>query len=141
MPGRSLVQATARDVTDQRRLEREIVEISDREKDRLGRDLHDGLCQNLAGIAALSTTLGRQLASLSTPAATAAAEIAHLINQAVAQARDLARGLNPVELNGIGLIGALDTLAGNVQALFRVTCTFRCNRRKFRLPAEVETHL
>jgi PAS domain S-box-containing protein len=141
VPGRPLVQAAARDVTDQRRLEKEIVEISDREKDRLGRDLHDGLCQNLAGIAALSTTLGRQLAQLNVPAAAAAAEIAQLLNQAVAQARDLARGLNPVELDGIGLIGALDTLASNIQAIFRLTCAFRCNHRAFRLPAEVETHL
>lgn len=141
VPGRPLVQAAARDVTAQRRLEKEIVEISDHEKDRLGRDLHDGLCQNLAGIAALSTTLGRQLAALNAPAAAAATEIAQLLNQAVAQARDLARGLNPVELDGIGLIGALDTLVRNIEAMFLISCTFCCKHRTFRLPAEIETHL
>ena len=52
-----LIYATARDVTRHKQLEREILEIADREKERLGRELHDGLCQTLAGIAALSTTL------------------------------------------------------------------------------------
>ena len=55
LPGRRRIYATARDVTRQKRLEREILEIVDREKERLGRELHDGLCQTLAGIAALSS--------------------------------------------------------------------------------------
>ncbi len=52
-PGLQQIYATARDVTEQKRLEREILEIIDQEKERLGRELHDGLCQTLAGIAAL----------------------------------------------------------------------------------------
>lgn len=141
MPGRPLVQATARDVTEQRRLEKEIVEISDREKDRLGRDLHDSLCQELAGIAALSKTLSRQLERHNKPAAAAAAEITRLLNQTVVRTRDLARGLNPMELAGTGLSGALATLAANVQALFRIICRFQCNQPAVRLGADVETHL
>jgi PAS domain S-box-containing protein len=141
VPGRPLVHATARDVTEQKQLEKEIVEISDREKDRLGRDLHDGLCQNLAGIAALSMTLSRQLAAHNPQAAAAASEITRLLNEAVVQVRDLARGLNPVELHGTGLSAALETLAANVSVLFQVDCTFRCNRPAFRLQADVETHL
>ena len=63
LPDRRLIYATARDVTDQKRLERQILDIGDREKERLGRELHDGLCQNLAGIAALSAALSRKLAA------------------------------------------------------------------------------
>lgn len=135
-----LVQASARDVTAQRQLEREILEISDRERDRLGRDLHDGLCQKLAGIAALSTALSRQLGPHSEHGSVAS-EIASLLGQAVSEARDLARGLNPVNLDGSGLIGALDNLTANTQSLFRISCTFRCNRSLFWLGEEVETHL
>jgi signal transduction histidine kinase len=141
VPGQLLVHATARDVTDQRRLEKEIVEISDREKDRLGRDLHDGLCQKLAGIVALSTTLSRQLASESEPAAAGATEITRLLKQAIIEARNLARGLNPVELDGIGLVGALNTLAANIQSLFKISCTFRCSCPSLRLGSDFETHL
>ena len=61
VPGRRRVHATARDITRQKRLEIEVLEIADREKERLGRELHDGLCQSLAGIAALSSTLSKRL--------------------------------------------------------------------------------
>ena len=63
VPGRQKIYAIAQDVTRQKRQEREILEIADREKDRLGRELHDGLCQTLAGIAALGATLSRTLAA------------------------------------------------------------------------------
>ena len=62
VPERQQIYASARDVTRQKRLEREVLEIVDQEKERLGRELHDGLCQTLAGIAALSSTLSRKLA-------------------------------------------------------------------------------
>lgn len=138
--GQPIIQASARDVTAQRQLERQIVEISDREKDRIGRDLHDGLCQKLAGITALSASLSRQLGPHSQPG-TAAAEIAFLLKQTIVEARNLARGLNPVHLDGSGLIGALDVFATNTQALFDIVCTFRCNRSSIWLGGEVENHL
>lgn len=138
--GQPIIQASARDITAQRHLEKEIMEISDREKDRLGRDLHDGLCQKLAGIAALSTSLSRRLGSHSEFGA-AAAEIASLLTQTIIKARNLARGLNPVNLDGSGLIGALDAFAVNTQAMFAIPCIFRCNRSTLWLGADVETHL
>jgi signal transduction histidine kinase len=122
-------------------LEKEILETTDREKERLGRELHDGLCQNLAGIAALSSALSRKHAADSEPAAVKAAEITRLLNQTIGQARDLARGLNPVGLEEIGLAAALEAFAANVQALFRVSCRFQCDRPGLRLGLEVETHL
>jgi PAS domain S-box-containing protein len=140
-PDRRLIYATARDVTDRKRLEREILDVGDREKERLGRELHDGLCQNLAGIAALSVALSRKLAANSEPAAVEAAEIAKLLNETIGQARDLARGLNPVGLEQIGLAAALEALASNVQALYPVTCRFQCDRPFLSLGPEVETHL
>ena len=141
LPDRRLIYATARDVTDRKRLEREILDIGDREKERLGRELHDGLCQNLAGIAALSAALARKLAAGSEPAAVEAAEIAGLLNETIGQARDLARGLNPVGLEQIGIAAALEALASNVQALYPVTCRFQCDRPFLSLGPEVETHL
>src|SRR6266403_5114093 len=71
------------ELSAQNRLEREILDISDREKERVGRELHDGLCQNLAGIAALSATLSRKLAVSSDPAAADAAEITRLLNETI----------------------------------------------------------
>jgi PAS domain S-box-containing protein len=145
---RNEIYATARDITDRKRLERETLEILDREKERLGRELHDGLCQTLAGISALSSTLSRKLARLGastaagqTAAADAAAEITRLLNGAIGQARDMARGLGPVGLSEAGLEAALGTLALDVRRLFRVSCTLACDRPLGKLGREAEQHL
>ncbi len=56
------IEGIARDITERKRLEREILEISNREQRRIGHDLHDGVCQQLAGIAFLTSTLAEELA-------------------------------------------------------------------------------
>lgn len=123
--GRQLIYATARDVTRHKQLEREVLEIADREKERLGRELHDGLCQTLAGISALSTTLSKRLAANSDcDGSAAAAEIARLLREAIGDARDLSRGLGPIGLKVADLEVALEGLALNIGRLFRVSCTF-----------------
>jgi PAS domain S-box-containing protein len=134
--------ASVRDMTRQRRLEREVLEILDSEKERLGRELHDGLCQTLAGIAALSATLSKKLAANSESAASAAAaEITKLLSESIGEARDLARGLSPSGLTQGGLAEALEALALNVQHQFRVACAFECDHPCRRLRPEVEAHL
>jgi PAS domain S-box-containing protein len=140
-PQRRAICASARDVTGRKRLERELIEAGDRERERIGRELHDGLCQNLAGIAALSATLARKLAARDDPAATAAADLTVLMQQAVGDARDLARGLNPPGLAQMGLAMTLEALAANVGALHPVACAFACDRRFPRLDPAVEAHL
>jgi PAS domain S-box-containing protein len=138
---RRVICASARDVTRQERLERELIEAGDREKERLGRELHDGLCQSLAGIAALSATLARKLAGRRDPGAAAAAEITAFLQQAIGDARDLARGLNAGGLAQMGLVAALEVLAANVEALHPVTCAFDCDRHFPRLDRTAEAHL
>jgi PAS domain S-box-containing protein len=136
------IYAIAWDVTQQKRQEREILEIADREKARLGMELHDGLCQSLAGIAALSSTLSRRLAAHSESAASAAAaEITKLLNETIHQARGLAHGLDPIGLNNVGLDVVLETLALNIQRQFNITCTLEYNRSFPRLHLEIERHL
>jgi signal transduction histidine kinase len=123
-------------------LEREILQVADQEKERLGRDLHDGLCQTLAGISALSATLSRRLAAGSDAAAAPdAAEITTLLHAAIGEARDLARGLGPLGLETGGLHAALMTLAVSLERQFGVTCTIECPRPPVRLSHEVASHL
>ena len=136
------VNVDRRECSSQRRLEREVIEILDQEKERLGRELHDGLCQMLAGIAALSATLSKRLAASEESAASAAAaEITKLLGECIGEARDLARGLSLWGVNEAGLDEALDALALNVEHLFRVSCAFECERPLIRLRPEVEAHL
>jgi signal transduction histidine kinase len=123
-------------------LECEILQVADQEKERLGRELHDGLCQTLAGISALSATLSRKLtASSESAAATDASEITKLLHDAISEARDLACGLGPLGLEEGGLDAALATLAITLQNQFDVTCSIECPRPFGRLPHEVALHL
>ena len=142
VPGRQLIYAMARNVSRQKQLEREIIEVADREKEKLGRELHDGLCQTLAAIAALSATLSRKLVVTSDfDGSAAAARIARLLSEAIGEARDLSRGLCPIGLQGGNLAAVLHGLARNVRQLFCVSCTFESEGPILRLPHEVAVHL
>jgi len=118
----------AHDVTERRQLEREIIEISERERQRIGHDLHDSLGQHLTGIAFLSKVLAQRLQARGSAEATEAAQIVDFVNQAIVQARKLAEGLAPVTLETYGLVFALQELAANVQALFHISCQVTSDR-------------
>jgi PAS domain S-box-containing protein len=111
-----------RDVTDRNRLQRQVLEVAEGERQRIGQDLHDDLCQQLTGIACLGQALQQQLTDAS--AASAANEIVERVQQANQRARDLARGLQPVNLQRDGLAMALQGLCASIQNVFHVTCRF-----------------
>lgn len=117
------VLVLVRDVTERKRLEREIIETSSREQQRIGQDLHDGLGQHLTGITFLTKVLERKLDTKAPEEAKEAAEIGRLVLQALAQTRNLARGLFPAELERNGLMAALRELAGSVERTCGVRCT------------------
>src|SRR3954468_10720347 len=123
-----LAASLARETDRQELLEREILAIADRERMRFGQELHDGLCQSLAGIAALTAVLSRNLAEDArlqpAAAAAAAAEIVSLVNETIGEARDLAHGLSPIGPDGTGLADALETLARNVSRSHGAFCGF-----------------
>jgi PAS domain S-box-containing protein len=120
------VEGIARDVSERRRLEKEILEVSTREQRRIGHDLHDGVCQQLAGISCLSDTLAGKLDEQSRPEAAVAHRITELVNQANKQTRGAARGLFPVRLEENGLISALEEVAQSATAFFDTRCEFQC---------------
>lgn len=111
---------------ERKRLEAEILEISEREQRRIGQDLHDGLTQHLRGIVYLHHVLHERLVQKSLLEAVDSARITELLDQAVDQARSVARGLFPVELAATGLVHALRTLAVAVKDIYGVSCRFVC---------------
>ncbi len=115
-----------RDITRRVELEREVLVIAERERQRIGRELHDDLCQQLTGIEFLSQTLARQLSEQSPRNARSAREIARMLRQALTHTHELAHGLSPAELETDGLITALQELARRTGKLFQITCRFRC---------------
>ena len=116
-------QGILRDVTERRRLERELLASSEREQQRIGQDLHDGLGQHLMGVSFLSKVLSDKLAAQGLAEARDAARIESLVGEAIKQTRQLAKGLQPVALDNGGLGTALQEMCGQVADLFGVPCT------------------
>jgi len=121
---RRIFTGIVRDITERRRLEKEILDVTEQERRRIGQDLHDGLGQMLTGIGLLSQNLARQLEQRDLPEAEDAAEITNLLKEADQYARDLARGLTPVDLEASGLVAALQRLVANAERLFDIECAF-----------------
>jgi PAS domain S-box-containing protein len=122
------VIGTGIDMTERKRLEREILEISNREQRRIGQDLHDGLSQHLAGIELMCEVLQQKLAAKSKVESERAGEIAGHVREAIAHTRNLARGLSPVPLDANGLMSALQELASTVEKMFKIECRFQCDQ-------------
>jgi PAS domain S-box-containing protein len=135
------VEGIARDITERKRLEREILEISNREQRRIGHDLHDGICQLLAGIAFKSECLAHVLEKNSSKEYTEAEKLCVLINTAINQTRSVARGLFPVRLEENGLASALTELAANARELYGINCQFLSRQPPARISNETALHL
>jgi signal transduction histidine kinase len=118
------VIATGTDITERKRLEQAILEVSGSEQRRIGQDLHDGLGQHLTGIAFMSKALEQKMADRSLAEVADAAKIVRLVNEAIHKTRELARGLLPVRSDSLGLMSALQHWAGEVEGLFQVSCRF-----------------
>jgi signal transduction histidine kinase len=125
-----------------RRLEREIVNISEAEQRRIGQDLHDGLCQYLAGVTCGASSLRDDLQKLHVRAeANTAGELVKLLQDAVVQTRDLAHELVPAQVSHLGLVLALKSLAQSVTRMHGLTCRFRFRGRSRHWNEQTATHL
>ena len=114
------------DLAHRERLEREVLEISEREQRRIGQDLHDGVCQHLTGIALLSRSLQQKLADRSAAEAKEATRITDLINDGIEQTRRVTHGLSPVVNEQSGLMLALQDLTASVSGANKLLCRFEC---------------
>jgi PAS domain S-box-containing protein len=108
------------DATARRQLEREVLEASNREQQRIGNDLHDGLGQELTGIALLLRGLENRAEREAPALSGAIEEVALLVNDAIFTTRALARGLSPVTFDRGGLSLALEELSRRLSAMFHI---------------------
>lgn len=125
--GRRVFTGIIRDLSERKNLEKKILRISEEEQHRIGQDIHDDLCQQLAAISCLAKVSHQQLSKSGHPEAANLAEIVRLLTNANTRAREMSRGLMPVVLDAAGLMDALDELASSTERVFRVSCPFRCD--------------
>ncbi len=124
LPDQLIFTGLVRDITEQRRLEKEVLRVTEEERRRIGQDLHDGLGQMLTGTGLIASNVARRLKRQEVAGADEVAEVAEMVKDADQYARSLARGLVPVEVEQGGLEGALERLARNAQRLFGIACAF-----------------
>ena len=123
---------THRDVSQVKHLEKAIMEIGEKERQKIGNDLHDDLCPHLIGIEGLSKVLKQKLEGYSQEAGQLSDKITELIKDAIYKTRQLARGLCPVYFNH-GLESSLQELVTNTRIMHQIECHLEC---KEKIPVE-----
>ncbi|MCS6770676.1 MAG: PAS domain S-box protein [Kiritimatiellae bacterium] len=119
---RRLFTGIVRDITERKRAAEAIARVSEEERRRLGQELHDGLGQQLTGLALMAKALHGRLARESHPAAEEADELARMMGRILDDMRRQAHGLYPVELERSGLQVALEELALANRQLYGIRC-------------------
>ena len=101
-------------------LEGEILEISDREQQRLGQEIHDGLCQHLTAVAFMARSVALRLKNHRVIDAGDIEKIAQLVNDAASDTRNLSRALHRIDVDSAGFITALEDLVD--REIWRIPC-------------------
>ena len=121
---RDRTAALKREMAERERLDQEIAGIADRERRRLGQNLHDSLGQHLTGTALAAQVLREKLAGRTATEVGDADKVVQYIEEGIDLTRNLARGFFSPELDADGLTVALRGLAENISERFNVPCTF-----------------
>ncbi len=108
--GKNYLWSIVNDITDQRRLERALLHSTSMEQEKLGRDLHDGLGQELTGLSLLAVAIASSLQKAGRPEAAALENLANAARQAIANCRAIAHGLSPLTFADGGLLEVLNEM-------------------------------
>jgi two-component sensor histidine kinase len=113
------------DITERKHLEQQLAELTDAERQRIGRQLHDSLGQEISSIGMMASTL-RELLGGDSPHADLLDKLEATADQAKSQLRALTKGILPVAVDAHGLAIALEELADQARSASGVACTFEC---------------
>ena len=105
-------------------LEHAFLDAADREQRRIGKEMHDHLCQQILGAAFAVKALAGDLGREGSRHAEQLHELARMVNETVSQVRDISRTLHPVELESGELQSAIEGLAGRMKNA--LPCQFHC---------------
>jgi len=135
------ITGTIQDITERVVLEREVVSVGEHERFRIGRDLHDGLGQELTAMSLGLQFLGRKLEEEQSRQTQTVQDLTATTQKMIAEIRRIARQLSPVFSTELGLCAALRALAKEIgehsNVHFDVSCSFDDDIHD----VEVATHL
>ncbi len=116
------------DVTERKRLEHAVRELTSGEQRRLGRDLHDGLGQELSGLSFLAGAFAAKARRLNSPLADDATTLSAIARQAVATCRDIVRGVSPLTESRGGLVSGIRQLTMRAAEISGLDIQFAATR-------------
>ncbi|MGX9460778.1 PAS domain-containing sensor histidine kinase [Shewanella sp. A14] len=118
------VVQVSRDITERRNLEKELLKLSTRERQRIGQDLHDGLGQELTGLSFLATALANQLVNEHEPLRELSEKIVDSIGRAKKRMHNVLQGLCHMPNGPDGLSRGLVNLQQSIQEVFGIKCIY-----------------
>ena len=141
--GRRLLHVILQDVSERRALEREVIEISTAEQARIGREIHDGICQQLLATDLMVVGLQRRLerGGADEQLLQVLRQVATQIEQSLAQARALANGSAPVNIDAGSLQASLQAMAESASETHGMPCTLEFAGDAGDLDQVTATHL
>jgi PAS domain S-box-containing protein len=105
------VLGVAEDITERKRLERALREATHREHQRLGQEIHDGLGQELTGLAYLASSLASEAADSGSVLAQDLTRLADVARHTIETCRSIARGVSPLTETRGSLVQSLRQIA------------------------------
>ena len=134
-------RGVARDVTDQIRLERDVISASEHERNRIGRDLHDGLGQMLILASWSLQDLMQNVVADGSPYEEPLKKLQAMLDNSIEETNRLAQLLSPGLPRGLGLSAALHELVSEIDGLSSINCHSQCSFRGEIGSVEMAAHL
>lgn len=136
------LQTMLQDITERKVLERQIIEVSAAEQERIGREIHDGIGQLLTAVGMLANSLERKLTQANRlQEAKTAGDMARYLRQALGEAKSLAKGLSPIQIAPDGLADGLAALVDGTRVWSGIRCQFAVSGDSVLLDESVAEHL
>lgn len=129
------------DLSDLKRLKHDLIEISEVERRRFGRDLHDSHCQDLTAIVFYAETIAATLADKDAEIAGQIRSLAGMVRRSAESAHRLAAGLGGSVIERRGLPHALQELASYARERYDVDCSLTIKGIKAIRNSAAATHL
>ncbi len=139
--GQKCVLCAVDDRTEAKRLELEVIEISERERRQLGQYLHDDLCSHLLGIEVMQKVLRQKIATHGYGDLASIDKIRDLVQDAINKTSRISRGLCPINIAEQGLEMTLEELCRDIQEIYGVSCSLSHDEKPFFQDSKIATHI
>jgi PAS domain S-box-containing protein len=113
----------SRDITETRRLQKEIMEISELERKRFGQAMHDSLGQKLTGLAFLAESLHQTMKNKSYPEQASMEEIVTMAMESVTHARNISKDLWTMRLESHDAVQVIEDVADETRSFYKIQCS------------------